>query len=126
MTAEGTVNVRHEAVVKLRLRGPSGVETELAALVDTAFTGYLALPPDIASNLLGLTRRTTGNAKLGDGSSRGFDVFAADVWWSGGWRTVSAAALGRDPLVGMRLLAGHRLTIDVTPGGAVAVVVLPP
>ncbi len=125
MILRGGVNARHEAVVRFRLRGPSGVEAELAAIVDTGFNGQLAVPAVTAADL-GLTKRTTGTAKLGNGSPRGFDVFAAEVWWADGWRTVSAAAIGREPLVGMRLLAGCRLTVDVTPGEAVTVVSLMP
>ncbi len=125
MIAGGLVNARHEAVVRLRLRGPSGAESELSAIVDTAFSGWIALPPDTAADL-GLPKRTTGNARMGDGSPRGFDVFAAEVWWSDRWTTVSAAAIGREPLVGMRLLANHRVTIDVISGGVVTIVPLPP
>jgi predicted aspartyl protease len=123
--ADGVVNARHEAVVRLRLRGPSGAEFDASAVIDTAFNGWLALPPATTA-VLQLPKRSTGNAQMGDGSSRGFDVFAAEIWWSDGWRTVSAAAIGREPLVGMRLLASHRVTIDVTPGGDVTIVPLSP
>jgi hypothetical protein len=32
--------------------------------------------------------------------------------------------LGEDPLMGMRLLADHRLTVEVVPGGVVEIVPL--
>jgi predicted aspartyl protease len=41
---EGTVNSRLEAIVRLRIRGPAGVESEVEAIVDTGFTASLTLP----------------------------------------------------------------------------------
>jgi predicted aspartyl protease len=40
----GTVNASREAVVRLRLRGPTGVEAEIDAIIDTGFTETLTLP----------------------------------------------------------------------------------
>ena len=40
----GTVNSRLEAVVRLRVRGPAGVEADVDAVVDTGFTSALTLP----------------------------------------------------------------------------------
>ena len=125
MSPGGVVNARHEAAVRLRVRGPTGVEVDAETIVDTAFNGWLTLPAATAVYLQ-LPKRTTGNAKMGDGSAREFDVFSAEVLWSDGWRTVSAAAIGREALVGMRLLSGSRLTIDVAPGGEVAITPLSP
>lgn len=41
---QGVVNARHEAVVRLRVRGPGGVEADLNLIVDSGFTASLALP----------------------------------------------------------------------------------
>jgi clan AA aspartic protease len=119
----GAVNARHEAVIRLRLRGP-GAETEVNAVVDTGFTAALTLPAGVVA-ALGLVRQSGGTARLADGSVRQFDVFAAEVKWEGAWRTVLASAVGDEPLLGMRLLAGHKLAIEVVPGGAVEVTPLP-
>jgi clan AA aspartic protease len=120
----GGVNARWEAVVRLRVRGPSGAEAAVEAVIDSGFTGSLALPNSLVAGL-GLTRQATGSAVFADGSSRPFDIFAAEVEWDGAWRAVLVSAVGDEPLLGMRLLAGHVLTVEVVPGGAVEITPLP-
>ena len=87
MTVQGAVNSRLEAVLRLRVRGPSGVESEVDAPVDTGYSGSLALPGSVAA-ALGLVRRSGSRAVLADGSSRQFDTFAGEVLWGGSWRGV--------------------------------------
>ena len=41
---QGVVNVRHEAVVRLRVRGPGGAESDMDVIVDSGFTASLTLP----------------------------------------------------------------------------------
>ena len=67
----GAVNARLQAVVRLRLRGPGGVEADTDALIDTGFTSYLTLPPAMIFQL-GLARQSGGSARLADGSLRQF------------------------------------------------------
>jgi predicted aspartyl protease len=120
----GTVNARHEAVVRLRVRGPGGVESDEDVIVDSGFTASLTLPVTKVS-ALGLARQSGGTAVLADGSVRQFDIFAAEVAWGGTWRAVLVSAVGNESLLGMRLLAGHRLVVEVVPGGLVEILPLP-
>ena len=120
----GVVNARHEAIVRLRGRGPGGVESDMDVIVDSGFTSSLALPVTIVT-ALALVRQSGGTAVLADGSVRQFDICAAEVEWGGTWRAVLASAVGNEPLLGMRLLAGHKLVIDVVPNGLVEIVPLP-
>jgi clan AA aspartic protease len=120
----GVVNARQEAVVRLRLRGPGGIESDVDAIIDTGFTSSLTLPATMVT-ALSLARQSGGTAMLADGSIRQFDICAAEVAWGGAWRTVLASAVGNEPLMGMRLLAGHKLVIEVAPGGLVEIVPLP-
>ena len=120
----GVVNVRHEAVVRLRVRGPGGVETDVDVIVDSGFTSSLALPVTMVT-ALGLVRQSGGTAVLADGSVRQFDICAAEVEWNGTWRAVLVSAVGNEPLLGMRLLAGHKLVVEVVPGGLVEILPLP-
>lgn len=116
----GVVNARHEAIVRLRARGPQGAELDVDAVVDSGFTASLTLPNAIIT-ALGLSRESGGSAMLADGSIRQFDIYAAEVAWDGGWRPILVSAVGGEPLLGMRLLSGHRLCIDVVPSGAVEI-----
>jgi clan AA aspartic protease len=119
----GVVNTRREAVVRLRVRGPGGAELDVDAVVDSGFTASLTLPVAMVA-ALGLARQSGGGAVPADGSIRQFDIYAAEVAW-GGWRSVLVSAVGDEVLLGMRLLAGHELRIEVVPGGVVEIVPLP-
>ncbi len=55
----GAVNAREEAVVRLRLRGPSGTESDLDAIIDSGFTSSLTLPAPVVA-ALGLARQAPG------------------------------------------------------------------
>ena len=52
----GVVNVRREAIVPLRMRGPGGDELTLDGIVDSGFTAALALPTAVVA-ALGLARQ---------------------------------------------------------------------
>ena len=121
---QGVVNASNEAIVHLRVKGPGGVESDVDVIVDSGFTSSLTLPESMAI-ALGIARQSGGTAMLADGSARQFDICVAEVEWGGAWRTVLVYVLGDEPLLGMRLLAGHKLIIDVTPDGLVEVLPLP-
>lgn len=116
----GSVNARLEAKLRLTVIGPTGIREEIEAVIDTGFTGSLVIPPAIVK-ALELVRRSGGTAMLADGTSCSYDNFGAEVEWHGNKRGVLVSALGNEALVGMVLLAGHRLTVDVEPGGEVTV-----
>jgi len=94
------------------------------AIVDTGFTSYLTLPV-VTVAALSLARHSGGKAVLGDGSARRFDICSAEVEWGGTWRALLVSVLGNETLLGMRLLEGHKLVIDVVPGGLVEILPLP-
>jgi clan AA aspartic protease len=121
---QGAVNARHEAIVRLRVRGPGGVELDVDAIVDTGFTSSLTLPMAVVTTL-GLARQAGGTGVLADGSVLQFDIFAAEVAWGGSWRTVLVSAVGNEALLGMRLLTGHKLVVEVVAGGLVDILPLP-
>lgn len=117
----GAVNARHEAVVRLRVRGPGGRESDVDAIVDSGFTASMTLPMTTVT-ALGLARQSGGTAVLADGSVRQFDIYAAEVAWDGAWRAVLVSAVGSESLLGMRLMAGHKVVVEVVPGGSVEIV----
>ena len=121
---QGLVNARHESVVRLRVTGPGGVESDVDMIVDSGFTASLTLPMAMVT-ALALARQSGDTAVLADGSVRQFDIFAAEVAWGGNWRAVLVSAVGNESLLGMRLLAGHRFVVDVVPGGLVEILPLP-
>lgn len=117
---EGTVNERLEAAVRLTIGGTSEREIRVDAVVDTGYSGYLTLPPSIVVGL-GLQRAGTSRAMLADGREVRFNFYGATVQWSGRTLDVQVDEADAVPLVGMELLHGHRLQIDVRHGGRVLI-----
>ena len=60
-------------------------------------------------------------AVLADGREADFSVFNARVIWNARPRSVAVAAADTTPLVGMALLEGHSLSVDVHRGGRVLI-----
>ena len=117
---EGVVNANLEAVVTPPLQDPPGRTREFEAVVDTGFNGYLTLPTLLMEDLE-LPVVGDGEAVLADGSEAVFDVYGVTVHWDGQPIYVETGAVGVDPLVGMALLDGHNLNIDVENGGRVLI-----
>jgi clan AA aspartic protease len=120
----GSVNSHREAVVSLRLRGPSGSEVVIPAAVDTGYNGSLTLSRALVGTL-GLALQSSSQAELADGTVLQFDVYEAEVEWGNHWRTVIVSEVGDEALLGMRLLMDHELKIAVIPGGDVTIIPLP-
>ena len=117
---EGFVNANHEAVVPLVLRGPDGQVREVEAVIDTGYSGFLTLPAALVAGL-GLPYVFSSSATLADDTEVGFSVHRAMVLWDGSPRNVEADAVGSTPLVGMLLLDGHDLSVQVRDGGRVLI-----
>ena len=114
----GTVNADFEPVISLSIRRlDDGVLTP-EAIVDTGFNGWLSLPPDAIAEL-NLRWKRRGRAILGDGSECVFSVYEAIVIWDGELRTIPVDEADSDPLVGMSLMEGYQLTIQVAEDGYV-------
>ena len=117
---EGAVNAAFEAAVLLTVQGPEGHAREIEAVVDTGYNGFLTLPPVLVREL-DLPFVTSGEATLADGSAVSFDIHTVTVDWDGQARHVEADAAETTPLVGMRLLTGHDLHVEVETGGRVVI-----
>ena len=116
----GIVNAEREAIIPLVLRGSSGTEITINAVVDTGFTGALTLPSHVVASL-GLPWRGREQCELGDGEFQLFDVHAGNVLWDGRERQVEVDVAETEPLVGMELIYGYDLHIRVVEGGRVRI-----
>ena len=117
---EGVVNATYEAVVSLSLQGAEGRPRDIEAVVDTGYTGFLTLPPALV-NELGLPFAYVGRAFLANDDQVEFNVHNVTLLWDGEPRDIAADATGSTPLVGMLLLDGHSLNIEVESGGQVVI-----
>ena len=120
----GVVTVAREAVISLTVRGPNGQEQEIEAVIDTGFDGSLTLPSELIA-ALGLPWRRRGRALLADGNESVFEIYEATVIWDGTARRVSVDEVDVMPLVGMALLYGYELTVQIVEGGRVVLKPLP-
>lgn len=116
----GVVNERHEATIRIVVHHPNGQEQEVEAILDTGFSGSLTLPLDVIT-ALGLPWRTRGTVTLANGKEDQFDIYAAVIRWDGAPRNILVEAADPNPLVGMALLTGYDVHIQVAEGGTVII-----
>ena len=105
-----------EGRIRLTVKGLRGREEEVEAIVDTGYSASLTLPPALIA-VLGLPWQTMDTARLADGSDCIFSVYEARVVWDGKERQILVDEADADPLVGMRLLKGHELKMQVRARG---------
>jgi len=117
---KGEVNAAYEPVITLAVQGQPGQSRDIEAVVDTGFNGFLTLPTGLASEL-GLPFVSIGRATLADGSEIACDVYGATVLSDGQALCVEADTADSTPLVGMLLLDGHDLNIQIREGGRVVI-----
>jgi clan AA aspartic protease len=121
----GTVNARREAVIRIAVQGKQDQIRDVEAVIDTGYTGFLILSPQTVEELE-LTYLGRMKCTLANGAQEDFEVFSATVIWDGQERLIEVDVTNTDPLIGMLLLNGYELRIEVTPGGSVTVESLTP
>lgn len=77
------------------------------------------MPLTVVSDL-GLPFHGRGSALLADGSESAFDIHEATVAWAGQRRLAAIHEVETNPLLGMGLLYGHELGVQVIAGGTVS------
>ena len=116
----GRVNARNEAIVTLTLQGPDDQSQDIDVVVDTGFGSFLTLPPAVISELE-LPYSGFNRVELADGSETSLNYYDITVVWDGQPRNVVVFAADAIPLLGMSLMHGHNLNIDVLEGGGVTI-----
>jgi clan AA aspartic protease len=116
----GVVTANRDAVVRLLVRGPNCVEKLIEAVIDTGFNGWLTLP-SILIDQMELRWHQRTRVVLADGSEINFDVYEGEVLWNGKLRRINVGETNSTPLVGMALLHGCELNVQVWDGGRVII-----
>jgi len=116
----GEVTPEREAIVNVRVAGPGGVQVELRAVLDTGFNGYLTLPGALIAEL-DLPPRGSVPVVLGDGSTITAYIYKAFALWDDRRVPIAVQESEGDALLGMSLLFGSLVTLEVTDGGSVSV-----
>jgi clan AA aspartic protease len=116
----GRVNAYREALVSVPLRTVQTGSQAIEAVIDTGYNGFLTLPSDLIEQL-GLPFLRSSRAILGDGSTIEFDIHEATVIWNDRLRRIPVDAAEVSPLLGMGLLEGHELSMEVVEEGNVLI-----
>jgi len=119
----GKVTNNLEVVVELVIIGLNHKET-IECIVDTGFSGYLALPSSLIQRL-NLKKIDDQEVVLADGSTAIMEKYLVKVLWHGEERSVSALRADGGPITGMFLLHGSRVILDVVEDGDVSIDALP-
>lgn len=111
---------RYHALVRLTVRGREGREGEAEFVLDTGFTGFLTLPPSVCG-ALELRYLRPMPATLAGGNPVIVEVYEAVVLWDGEERDVEVLAMENTPLLGMLMLDGSDVRLQVTDGGLITI-----
>ncbi len=121
---KGKIVDNQEAIIELEVIGINRPE-KIEVVIDTGFTGELTLPSDLIDRL-GLPRVGDLPAILGDGNEVDVDLYLGIVLWQGEERIVQVLSTDDSKaLVGMSLLYGNRLILDVVTDGEITIETLP-
>ena len=120
----GGITPNREATVRLTIFSSGGQQQQIEAMVDTGFNLFLTLPSSLIA-ALGLPFAVPAKATLADGSIVDLDCYWVTLLWQGQPRRIVALAADSSPLIGMSLLYGSRVTLDVVDGGPVTIEPLP-
>jgi clan AA aspartic protease len=116
----GRVTVEKEAILQIQVLGPMGEVARVEAAIDTGYDGFLTLPLSLIRDL-DLPFAGTARATLGDGNEVKMELFLAGVVWEEEPCEVLVLAAEGGVLLGMAMLAGSRVTLDVEDDGLVTI-----
>jgi len=113
----GRVNAGLDATIPLVLLA-NGKRHAVEAVVDTGFNGFLTLPEAIVRNL-NLPFESYGHARLADGTERLLSTYSTTIMWDRTEREVEVLQTKAETLIGMSLLQGYHVQMDVMDRGKV-------
>ncbi len=116
----GQVTAVNQAVVPIEVRGSGGQRAHVEATIDTGYNGFLTLPRALVDEL-DLPSAGPARAALGDGNEVRMELFIAAVRWQEKSKDVLVLAAEGGVLLGMAMLLGCRLTLDVEADGMVSI-----
>ena len=116
----GRMSSAYLAQVPLQVQDGNGDWPTLWAVVDTAFTGQLALPESYVRRL-GLIMSDENRVTPATGQTIIVPAGNIRLLWMGRPLLVRAVQSGTRPLLGMRLLWNHHIAINAVTNGAVTI-----
>ena len=119
---EGTVNRELEPRVRIEVQDSRGSLQSFEFVLDTAFSGELALPYSVIERLaLPYRGPSAASWRLATGAETEMHTYAATILWHGQRREVAVLETESESLLGAALLSGCRVYIDFHRDGAVVI-----
>ena len=116
----GRIGQNRQPRLTVQIADANGTLHPVEFILDTGYNGWLTLPHDLISQL-GLTIRRTRTVSLADGRSVVLRTFTATVLWHGQPSNVYVIESESEPLLGMSMLWGSKLTLEAQEGGEVTI-----
>ncbi len=118
---QGQVNNKYQAVISLTMYTPNGSEITFAdVLIDTGSDAEVVASAS-AIQLLGLYYLEPTDLRQVDDEVVTVASFIGEVSWNGSRKEVKVICTGESLLIGMGLLRGHQMNMDIRPGGLVQI-----
>ena len=116
----GRVNGDLQAWLTVEIVTPSGQPRPIEVALDTGFNGQIALPA-ITIQRLELSEESSRLAITATGDRVRLTTYYVTMMWHGEPRIIEVVQADSEPLLGMELLLGNRVTLDVLEGGPVTI-----
>ncbi len=116
----GQITQTWQARISVDLLGRDGLFQATEFVLDTGFAGDLLLPSDMLRQLRLLPGAEVVGA-LADGQEIRLNSWRGVARWHGHLRNILILEAEGEPLLGMNLLRGSRVTLEVTRGGSVTI-----
>ena len=116
----GRVNGDLQAWLTVEIVPPSGQPHPIEVALDTGFNGQIALPA-ITIQRLELSEESSRLAITATGDRVRLTTYYSTMMWYGEPRIIEVVEADSEPLLGMELLLGNRVTLDVVEGGPVTI-----
>lgn len=117
----GRISEDGEAIiVPVAITDSDGRLWPLETVLDTGFVGDLSLPSNVIHRL-GLVRTGSLNFILANGEPARLRTYHARVFWHDRLLDIEVTETGDVPLIGIRMLQGSRVTMEMFPGGEVLI-----
>ena len=116
----GRVNRDLQASLTIEIMTPSGQPHRIEVALDTGFNGQISLPANTIRTL-GLTEKSSRLAITATGDRVRLTTYYSTMMWHGEPRIIEVVEADSEPLLGMELLLGNRVTLDVLEGGPVTI-----
>ena len=120
----GTISASLQPWVTIEIMDSNGRFQSMEFILDTGFNGTLTLPLDTIRRL-GLPPDGPRDAFLANGDPVTLNGWHGTILWQGRRSGIVVLQAEGEPLLGMRLLHGHRVSLDVLEGGEVTVGEIP-